>query len=940
MSKTLEVQLVDDSLFEGIAGEGFEVLLWNPTGAGIADGQATGNLWENELPPSLSLDATSLTLNENAGAAQFMVALTGSESAVVTSVEYATADGMALAGSDFTLTSGTLVFQPGEREKTFSVPITDDALHEGSMAEYFSVALTNAQNAWIAPYDTAIVHLQDNDPQPTLSINDVTVDEAAGTATFTVGLSAVSGVWASVSYVTADGTATYMGTPSDYGHTSGTLSFSPGETQKTIAVPITGDTVFEPNETFFVRLSDATGATITDDEGLCTITNDDLPPEINLLDESSATIPDGGEVNFGTTTLGVPVTRTFTIQNQGESDLLLDPLSVTLPTGFELVGTFPPTVSPQGSSNFQIRFTAMSPGEHSGELSFANNDANESIYTVALLADANRPPVAVADHYTVTQGGRLTALSRHNQHVLRNDSDPDGDSLTVRLYEEPPANQDHFVLHPDGSFVIEPDDGFVGQIVFEYRAFDGHLISDPATVTIDVVAPSVAAANDLFYLPAYDPATATNPNSRPQLGPIVVDDPPGVMANDRANEAAISVGTTRGQIVDWQGEAGTFRYVPDAEQWLDWDEQFGMWSWRPITDSFVYTVAPDVYATVTISPPKNFRLGNPNDVPGLPYGGLALMGGGDHQNEAVQWLIRQAGQGDFVIVDAYGDSATWVNDVWNVLSGQNSLNSVQIVMATSQADAMNAQNVAAVQNAESILIAGGDQWNYINFWSDTPLETALQAALNDANRAVGGTSAGLAVLGKVDYSARRGAGVESVEALMDPFGKHVTFNRELADTEPVFGETEADRNKDLLVAPQLGGDDGVITDTHFSHRQRGGRLLAFMARTNLKGLAVDDDTAVLVNETNDGTGPAGTARIVGSGFAHFARNVDSAANVVSEGVPLTYKASVRRLGSASDRFTFASGWDLMVGDYDNLLVYEVEAKDGVMTKNWRYAGEM
>jgi hypothetical protein len=113
-----------------------------------------------------------------------------------------------------------------------------------------------------------------------LSINDVTVLEGnSGTsnAVFTVSLSAASATAVTVDFATADGTAV---TPSDYTSASGTLTFAPGETTKMITVLVNGDTLVEPDETFFVNLSNALGATIADGQGMGTIVNDDLPPPV------------------------------------------------------------------------------------------------------------------------------------------------------------------------------------------------------------------------------------------------------------------------------------------------------------------------------------------------------------------------------------------------------------------------------------------------------------------------------------------------------------------------------------------------------------------------------------------------------------------------------------------------------------------------------------
>jgi hypothetical protein len=113
---------------------------------------------------------------------------------------------------------------------------------------------------------------------PALSIGDATVSEGdSGTtdATFQVSLSSTTTSTVTVDYTTTDGTAT---APDDYASTSGTLTFAPGETTKTITVPVVGDTVYEPDETFSVDLSNPSNATIADGHGVGTILNDDPPP--------------------------------------------------------------------------------------------------------------------------------------------------------------------------------------------------------------------------------------------------------------------------------------------------------------------------------------------------------------------------------------------------------------------------------------------------------------------------------------------------------------------------------------------------------------------------------------------------------------------------------------------------------------------------------------
>lgn len=223
--------------------------------------------------PSLTINNVTVTEgNSGTVTASFTVTLSPSSSQTVT-VSYATANGTATAGSDYTTGSGTLTFPANSTTQVVAVMIHGDVLDEAN--ETFLVNLSNATNATIAD-NQGQGTITDDDPTPTLSINDVTVTEGnAGTTTasFTVTLSVSSGQNVTVNYTTANGTATAGG---DYVSVSGTATFPAGSTTQPIAVTVNGDLVDEPNETFFVNLSSATNATIADNQGLGTITDDDL----------------------------------------------------------------------------------------------------------------------------------------------------------------------------------------------------------------------------------------------------------------------------------------------------------------------------------------------------------------------------------------------------------------------------------------------------------------------------------------------------------------------------------------------------------------------------------------------------------------------------------------------------------------------------------------
>ena len=179
-------------------------------------------------------------------------------------------------------TSGTLTFPVGRRRRPITVPIAGDTLDEND--ETFSVTLSNPSGAQpgTPPGTGTIV---DNDPSPTVSINDVTIAEGTGTvnAVLTVSLSTASGRSVTVNYATANGTAV---APGDYTTASGTVTFPAGTTTQTISVPIPVDTTDEPNETVLVNLSSPSGATIADGQGVATITDNDAPPTLSIADLS------------------------------------------------------------------------------------------------------------------------------------------------------------------------------------------------------------------------------------------------------------------------------------------------------------------------------------------------------------------------------------------------------------------------------------------------------------------------------------------------------------------------------------------------------------------------------------------------------------------------------------------------------------------------------
>jgi hypothetical protein len=205
-------------------------------------------------------------------AVNLAVSLSSASSQPVT-VSYSTTDGTATAGSDYASSSGTLTFLPGQTARMVTVPILGDAVNEDD--ETFTLELTGPSGAVLVD-GSGLATLLNDDPLPSVSVGGAaTVEGSAGTTplAFLVRLSGASSRAVTVTVATADGSAA---SPDDYLALGPTvLTFAPGETAQDVAVSVVGDTVREPNETFFIRLSSPVNAVLGTSLGTGRIRNDD-----------------------------------------------------------------------------------------------------------------------------------------------------------------------------------------------------------------------------------------------------------------------------------------------------------------------------------------------------------------------------------------------------------------------------------------------------------------------------------------------------------------------------------------------------------------------------------------------------------------------------------------------------------------------------------------
>lgn len=297
---------------------------------------------------------------------------------------------------------------------------------------------------------------------------------------------------------------------------------------------------------------------------------------------------------------------------------------------------------------------------------------------------------------------------------------------------------------------------------------------------------------------------------------------------------------------------------------------------------------------------RHYLVGNPADVMTATRGLLVLQGGGDDVDENYVRMGAAAGGGDFLVLRASGGGEYNPH-----VFAHCRCDSVATIVFERRAAAYEPFVAQTIRDAEAVFIAGGDQSRYVRFWKDTPVEDAIHfVAAKPAP--VGGTSAGMAILGEFVYSALGAESLTSAVALADPFAADVTLER------------------NFLALPYLSG---VLTDQHLGERDRIGRTVALLARLQVDGwisepraIAADRETALHI-DPSDGSAEVFATRDHRTPFVYFLRARQRPARC-QPGRPLSSgPVEVYRLGPGG-RFALES-WRGSGG-----LAYELRVIDG------------
>lgn len=228
----------------------------------------------------------------------------------------------------------------------------------------------------------------------------------------------------------------------------------------------------------------------------------------------------------------------------------------------------------------------------------------------------------------------------------------------------------------------------------------------------------------------------------------------------------------------------------------------------------------------------SYFTGDVTDVTTNHQTGVCLMGGATENDDAMRWFLTRADGGDILVLRASGSDG--YNDYFYTELGLT-INSVETIVINNAEGALSPYVLTQIENAEAIWFAGGDQYNYVSYFKGTATQAVLNNFINIKQATIGGTSAGMAILGGHYFDAENGT-VTSQQALTNPYNNRVSIG-----------------HSDFLEVPGL---ENIITDTHFNNPDRRGRHLAFLARiatdTGIKpfGIVCEEYVSVCIDENN------------------------------------------------------------------------------------------
>lgn len=419
----------------------------------------------------VQLSDFTYTVSEAAG--QAIVTVTrGQSSEGAVSVVLTASNGTATGGVDYGAATTTVTFAAGDTApKTVAITITEDNVSEGTETVFLTLSNPTG-GAVLGRPSVAILQITDNETPPVISLSPhILVNEgnnATATAVFTASLSAAAGQSITVNFATANGTAT---APGDYQPASGSVTFNPGETTKTISITVNGDTTVEGNETVLVTLSNPSGATLspTQASGVLTIRDDDGTAVERFISSVYLQLlrrpVDLSAMTFWTTFLNQPNAsrivmvrlvqaseeyRRLVVQDMYQ-ELLRRPAD---PTGLQFfVGALANGATIEGIKAFLIGspeyFQNRGAGTNEGFLNAVYQDllgrtpdATGRTFFLQLLGSTGGTRTTVADLILNSQEFRERFVQAQYQNILRRGADPTGLTFFVNAFRNGARDED------------------------------------------------------------------------------------------------------------------------------------------------------------------------------------------------------------------------------------------------------------------------------------------------------------------------------------------------------------------------------------------------------------------------------------------------------------------------------------------------------------------
>ena len=545
-SKTITVPITDDDAYEapGLTGEIFFIDLSNPTGATLPDPPLTGVIIDSEeAVPTASM--ADVTVDEGAGTMTLTLRLSHPSQKDIT---YFTREddvtGTATEGEDyddFLLETGRIAESTvpgGSLSQTFGITLVDDGVDEPD--ETIIIVWQKSTSDMVTPEFFTFTGTIVPEPLPVLSFdsNEVAVDEDAGSVTLTVELTPASTGTVTVDYATRD---SFAKAGEDYTATSGTLTFTAGQTSKTFTVPITDDDVYENNEAFFVDLSNPTGATLPDPPfAAVRIDSGEAAPTASMadvtVDEGAGTMtltlrlshPSDAEIAYFTIYDEDIATGTAT-EGEDYDDFLLGPVRtarITVPAG-DLSQTFDITLVDDGvdepDETIVIEWIRNSNDDATPDFitftgTITDNDTADNNPTVRFGASSYTAIEGVAGAVVTVE---LNPAATRAVNILVT-ATPQGGASSAD-YSGVPGSVTFAAGETEKSFTVmatddsADDDGESVQLGFG-RLPAGVALGSPATATVALVAGSGVSTWFLFFEESSYAATEGGTAARVTVG--------------------------------------------------------------------------------------------------------------------------------------------------------------------------------------------------------------------------------------------------------------------------------------------------------------------------------------------------------------------------------------------------------------------------------------